>query len=328
MAPHKTITINGRTYDAVTGLIVDTPAPSRPRPPHTPKASATAVHGAPQRSATLNRRFTKKPAPAPKVRIERPHTGRHMDIAKSNTVTRFAPHPVTSARVTSASTKPATVAPTTADKPARMHPTVARALARRSAQKQTVAKKPVTAKETKEAAITQALATSPKKTVKKMVDTRPWYQRARVLIGIAVIIMIIIGGLYAAYRFVPSISVGFAAMRAGISASYPEYTPDGYSLHQPVSYSDGEVVLEFISNSTNTEQYTIMQKESSWDSTAVLDNVVRPKAGDNYTTTKERGLTIYMYNNDAYWVNGGILYSIQGNAPLSGDQIRRIATSL
>lgn len=327
MAPHKTITINGRTYDAVTGMVVDAPAPSRPRPPHAAKAGAGAMHSAPQRSATLNRRFTKKPTTTPKVQIERPRTGRHMDIAKSGSVARFAPHPVSApAQNKPVASSSAPVKAASVDKPAIVHPTVARALARRSAQKPVTTKQPATAKQTKEAAITKAL-TIPK-APQKRIDTRPWYQRARVLIGIAAIIVIIAGGLYAAYRFVPSISVSIAAMQAGVGASYPEYTPDGYTLHHPVSYSDGEVKLEFVSNSNNAEQYSITQKQSSWDSTAVLDNVVRPKAGDNYTTTKERGLTIFMYNNDAYWVNGGILYSIQGNAPLSGDQIRRIATSL
>jgi hypothetical protein len=60
----------------------------------------------------------------------------------------------------------------------------------------------------------------------------------------------------------------------------------------------------------------------------VLDNYVKEKAGDNYITYNERGLTIYTYNSNAAWVNNGVLYTIDGDAPLSSDQIRRIATSL
>ena len=89
--------------------------------------------------------------------------------------------------------------------------------------------------------------------------------------------------------------MSFASAQAGISASYPEFTPDGFSLHQPVTYSDGKVDLKFKSNS-NDDYYTIAQTRSSWDSSAVLDNVVEPAAGANYITTKERGLTIYTYN--------------------------------
>lgn len=51
-------------------------------------------------------------------------------------------------------------------------------------------------------------------------------------------------------------------------------------------------------------------------------------ASGEVTTTSERGLTIFTYKNNAIWVNGGILYSISGDASLSGDQIRQIATSL
>ena len=98
-------------------------------------------------------------------------------------------------------------------------------------------------------------------------------------------------------------------------------------MSQPVTFSDGEVTLRFTSNSGPGE-YTIVQSRSSWDSSAVLDNVVKKSAGDNYVTTQERGLTIYSYENNATWVNGGILYTIESDAPLSGEQIRHIATSL
>lgn len=60
----------------------------------------------------------------------------------------------------------------------------------------------------------------------------------------------------------------------------------------------------------------------------MLDNVVRPASGDNYIITQERGLTMYAFDGNAAWVNGGILYTIESDAALSGDQIRRIATSL
>ena len=42
---------------------------------------------------------------------------------------------------------------------------------------------------------------------------------------------------------------------------------------------------------------------------AVFENYVKPNAGRNYSTATINGLTIYTYNNDAAWVNGGILYS-------------------
>lgn len=360
MAPHKTITVNGRVYDAVTGLPVDAPAASNakpkpsspakaPRPtasaradvvkmtpkapaakpvaakstPLTPRSTtvANSVHSTVQRSQTLNRRATKKPTPTNRPVTRRPTVGRQMDIAKNTNVARFAKNPVTAPAA-----KPvvAAKAASTPDKPAQSHPIVQRALTRTKKKAPAPAVKPATAKEVKNAAIDRALAAPKQKPVKATDETK---KKLRTLIIVGAIIVVTLGALFAAYRLFPSISVGIASAQAGISATYPEFTPDGYSLSQPVTYGDGEVVLKFHSNS-NDNYYTVTQTRSSWDSSAVLDKVVTPEAGADYVTTKERGLTIYTYNSVAAWVNGGILYKIDSKAPLSGDQIRRIATSL
>lgn len=359
MAPHKTITINGRLYDAVTGLPIDdapakTPAPSpakkkvptaaaakpvaKPAVKPAPKpvtatsrglSNSEITHSTVQRSQTLNRRATKKPAVPNKPIVKRNAPGRHMDIARNANVSKFAKHPETKpvAAPASAAPKPATrPAAAKADKPAQVHPVAQRALHRSAAKKKVVtpATKPATAKQVKDAEISKALAAPTPKPKKDEGRNKKALRRA---IIIASIVLIVALGLYIAYRFVPAISVGIAASQAGISATYPEYTPDGYSLSHPVTYSDGEVGLKFASNS-NDNYYTVTQTRSSWDSSAVLDNVVTPVAGADYTTTKERGLTIYTYGTNAAWVNGGILYKIESKAPLSGDQIRRIATSL
>lgn len=125
----------------------------------------------------------------------------------------------------------------------------------------------------------------------------------------------------------PNLSVRVAAIQAGIDASYPDYRPDGYSLNGPVTYADGRVTMNFTANG-GPQEFKISQSESTWDSEAVLDNYIAPRAGADYIPYTERGLTIYTYDNNAAWVNGGILYTIEGNAPLSSEQIRRIATSL
>lgn len=372
MAPHKTITVNGRLYDAVTGLPVDastasdttskvsspSPAPKSsekaapvapkvarpsgtPRPdfvkmpskakapapkkqePIAPRSNmaAESVHSSLQRSQTLNRRAAKKPVPTNRPITRRPAVGGQMDVAKSADVSRFAKNPV----VAAPAPKPAAPA-AKPDKPAQAHPIVQRALARNKAAKAPTpaAAKPATAKEVKEAAISKALAAPKQKTNTRSAESS---KRLRRIIVVLVIILVFVLAIVAAYRMFPSISVGFASAQAGVGATYPQYTPDGYSLSQPVTYTDGEVTLKFQSNS-NDNYYTISQTRSSWDSSAALDNVVTPAAGADYVTTKERGLTIYTFKSDAVWVNGGILYKIDSKAPLSGDQIRKIATSL
>lgn len=341
MSKNKTITVNGRAYDAVTGLPISErvydqvnrvpgtrPTPETKKPEVKKKLSpavkrdaataATEVHAQTQRSTTLLRRATKKPvAPA-----KRPTTGRHMDMARSTKVSKFAPHPV----MTATSMKPTTpkVAPK-ADKPAQIHPMAAKALARVSASK-TVASKPATSKEVKDAAITKALATPKAKVVKEKKTVNKLRRRLLIIGGIILALAVT---TYAVYRFVPAVSVSIASAQAGVDATYPEFVPDGYSLDHPVTYGDGEVALKFKQNGNKENNYTITQSRSSWDSSAVLDNIVRPEAGENYITTKERGLTVYSYGNNAAWVNGGVLYAISSSsAPLSGEQIRHIATSL
>ena len=342
MPTNKTITINGRAYDAVTGLPISErvydqvsrvsnkdskAAPAVKKPEEVKKqvvkrdaaTAATEVHSQTQRSKTLLRRATKKPA-AP---AKRPTTGRHMDMARSTKVSKFAPHPVTAAPALK--TAPAPVAAAKPDKPAQVHPVAAKALARSAAVKP-VATKPASSKQVKDAAIATALATPKAKAVKEKKQLKKSHRRLLITLAILVAFAAVI---YGVYRFVPAVSVSIASAQAGVEASYPEFVPDGYSLDHPVTFSDGEVALKFKQNGNKENNYTITQTRSSWDSSAVLDNVVRPDAGENYITTKERGLTVYSYGNNAAWVNGGVMYVISSSsAPLSGEQIRHIATSL
>ncbi|MDB5160117.1 MAG: hypothetical protein JWO99_380 [Candidatus Saccharibacteria bacterium] len=318
MQSNKTVTINGRLYDAKTGLPVKAlKADEKPVSPAVVKKRAaevasSSVHAQPQRSMTLHRRAAKK-ALAPGL-AKRPQPGRHMDISRSSKIARFAPHPV------------AALKPKTAEIPdiaTKAHPVAARALARSTKPVVSIFSSSKTAKQIKDEAITKALSTPTEKPAKKK---RGFHISRRFTIITAIFAVLIIGA-YLTWVNIPSISVSFAASQAGINATYPQYKPDGYSLSQPVTFSDGTVTLKFHSNSDNSE-YSIIQARSSWDSTAVLTNIVKKAAGDNYITTQESGLTIYSYSNSATWVNGGILYTINSNAPLSGEQIRHIATSL
>ncbi len=315
MQANKTVKINGHLYDAVTGLPVEskksTAAEAKAARTST---TAAAVHAAPQRSKTLVRRATKKPGLA-----KRPKPGRHMDIARSNKVSRFATHPTTTPAAA-----PKASAAATPDAPAINHPVAKRATAKAEAKKQ----KAVTAspKQVKDAAIAAALTNdkttqTPKKPRKKL------FRRSRKFTVISALIIVLLGAALLTYVNLPSITVAIASSQSGIDARYPKYIPDGYGLSQPVTFSDGKVGLNFTSRSGNGE-YTITQARSTWDSSAVLEHVVRKDSGDNYVTTQERGLTYYTFGGNAAWVNGGILYTIDSDAPLSNDQIRRIASSL
>lgn len=134
-------------------------------------------------------------------------------------------------------------------------------------------------------------------------------------------------GAYFTYLTMPQLSIRVAASQAGIEATYPGYRPNGYTLSGPIAYSDDQVRMKFVANA-GPHSFTINQTKSSLDSLAVLENYVQPKAGNNYITNREDGLTIYTYDTSATWVDRGIMYTISGDAPLSNEQIRHIAVSM
>lgn len=315
MTRNDSITINGQQYDPVTGLqLKDGQSPSHHATDtserhHTP---ATHLHATPQRSVTLHRKSLKKPTH--RIVGHAPHSRTIADVHPG--VRRFAPHPVDAI-----APKPAPVvesAPVV-----RPHPMVARAHERSAAKERSLSAHLPTASERKDAAVANAVANTHKQQPLRS-RMRP-RQRVTAILS-ATFALVLLGG-YFTYLNMPALSVRVAAAQAGIDAGYPNYRPDGYSLTGPVTYSDSRVSMLFKSNS-GTQNFTINQSKSSWNNEAVLDNYVTPRAGSNYIPYSERGLTIYTFDDNAAWVNGGILYTIDGNAPLSSEQIRRIATSL
>lgn len=309
----QTVTINGRVYDVRTGRPVrDIATPPKTKPRQT--QDSQAIHRATQKSQTLNRRIVKK-ATAPSQKIaEQPR----LQIQKSPNITKFAPHPV--------GVKP--IARKMDSKPT-VHPVAAKAHQQQAAIKQqqhvASAGTPKPSHVIKQEAVEKAIAEAPdRRTAEKQ---QPKKKRSRFFsLASAGLALLLLGG-YFTYLNMPSLSVRVAAASAGVDASYPTYHPDGYSLNGPVGFSDGEVSIKFAANA-GSHNFTITQSKSSWDSSAVFENYVKEKAGENYITYSERGLTIYTFGGNAAWVSDGILYTIQGDAPLSGDQIRRIATSL
>ena len=148
-----------------------------------------------------------------------------------------------------------------------------------------------------------------KKTTRKLVAS-----------GVAVLLLTFVG-----YQELPNMRLQIASAKAGFSASLPDYQPAGYSLGQ-LQYSPGVVASKFESNSDD-RTYTLTQKASSWDSRALRDNYIRPMT-DDYQTVESGGQTIYVYNNNATWVSGGIWYVVQTDGSLSNRQLVELATSI
>ncbi len=289
--------------------------------------TANQVHTTVQHSTTLNRKYLTQPTAAkPSAAQANRSTPKTVPIATrrapnpAHKITKFAPRTVDA---------PAPRPHLVADVAPMPHPLTQKVAERQTAAQHATQPMPQkSAKALKQEAIADAtrrtLMTSQKKEVKQ--PTRGQRVGRSLSIASAAFGFLLLGG-YLTYLSMPNISTRVAAAQAGINANYPSYKPSGYSLAGPVAYQQGAVSMKFAANGTPVA-YTLTQTRSGWDSSAVLDGYVTPKAGKHYATTTANGLTIYTFDHDAAWVNGGILYTISGNAPLSNEQIQRIATSV
>lgn len=315
MTDKKTVVINGVHYDSITGM----PSNMASQPSDVQKPTSTriginpshAVHHNTQRSRTLNRNIvtSKKPSIANPVVVKKP-------VQRSEHITKFGKKPQQTATPHKFLSEPADIQAT-------LHSAVAKTHA-----KQQIANSPKprhkTAQEIKHQAISQAMQNAKPAPKHKVKEQRSKLSRFASISSASLAVVVLAG--YFTYLNMPTLSVRVAASQAGIDASYPNYHPAGYKLNGPVAYDNGEVRMQFKANS-GPQEFTLNQQKSSWDSSALLASYVAPVTED-YETFQDGGLTIYSYNNQATWVNGGILYTVDSSSELSNDQIRRMATSM
>ncbi len=312
----KTILVNGMLYDAISGMPIKKQSNSRASMAPGKRQAKTShqIHRQIEPSRVASRHVPVAPhAPTIQKRSDTlrvPQPG-----LKSSVVTRFgsqAPVAQKQPRVMS-DIRPATVHPIAQKVEARMRP----------AHAQNAPIKP--SQLIKQEAIDEALAsaTSHRSTGKQIKHPR---KTPRMLSFASMALSLLLLAGYLTYINLPNLSVRVAASQAGIDAGYPGYRPDGYRL-AGVNYDKGSVSLKFAANA-GPQNFTITQQQTSWDSTAVKENYVKTKWGDDVVPYSERGLTIYAHEGNAAWVNGGILYTITGDATLSTTQVRSIATSL
>lgn len=343
MSSKNTIVINGKVYDAITGLPVAAPRKAAPvktakkvavssskpqakvatakKPVVTPHAINYA-HRSVQKSTTLRRDIVKKPVSTTHpIRMTSVRKVGH--VAKSPMINKFAPHPKPIPETKDLHTTP--IRPKL--QKAQVDPVVARIHER--VQKHPV--QPSAHTQRQKALMNERLAKVSQPTNSTRKVTKPkrslFARKPRVANVLTVSLAVMVLGGYLTYLSLPGLSVRVAASQAGIAASFPDYHPDGYRFNGPVSFAPGQVAIKFQSNGSDNA-YTITQQKSTWDSQAVYDNVVAKIAGDDYITNSQNGLTIYTFNDKAAWVNKGTLYTINGSASLSNEQMLRIAASL
>lgn len=238
-----------------------------------------------------------------------------------------------SAKVMAASRKKANLAAAHTATTAPARPTMRRA--NHPAMSRRMPARPASPEELKNRAIEQALhsvatmdeAPKSKSRAERLAPKRKLRAR-HFMVAFACAAACVAGIIYVVGANIPDISVRVAAMQTGIQATYPSYVPRDYSL-KDVSSENGKISMRF--DGPEKSSFTLVEEKSSWDSAALLRNYVEPTWGEDYATTHEQGITIYISNttSDAAWVNGGVLYKITSTGTvLTKKQVRNIVTSL
>jgi len=245
--------------------------------------------------------------------------------------------PVTSAPFTKPVAPAAPVIPTVQPTPARLvrattkpHSTVAplQSLAERRREADTIshfsAKKLTNKSRQNSKALMSAMKEETKPKSAPVMIKKPKVSKKHLIFAVASSICCM-GVLYATLKFsMPDISAKVAAAQNG--ASYPSFVPRDF-IASSASFQKNTFSLEFVG--PDKTRFTLDQEKLPWDSNALLNNYVKPTWGEQYDTIREQGLTIYMYQSNAAWVNGGTVYKLNTTSgSLSKKQLKNIITSL
>lgn len=144
-------------------------------------------------------------------------------------------------------------------------------------------------------------------------------------IGAALVAIGIMGGVVWLQNS-PKLAFRNAATQAGIAASLPTYIPSSYHQSGSVAVSPGELTLNFSSPSAG-QPLSITQRRSDWDSNALRENYVAAQT-TSFLAVQGQGLTIYLYSNQANWINHGVWYQLTGTSKLGRADILKIAYGL
>jgi len=144
-------------------------------------------------------------------------------------------------------------------------------------------------------------------------------------IGAALVAIGIMGGIVWLQNS-PKLAFRNAAAKAGIAASLPTYIPSSYHQVGEASTSPGTLTLDFSSPGA-AQPLKITQRASDWDANALRENYVSTQS-TNFLAVQGQGLTIYLYGNQANWINHGVWYQLSGTSKLGREDVLKIAYGL
>lgn len=149
-------------------------------------------------------------------------------------------------------------------------------------------------------------------------------QRRTSVAATALAILLLVG--FMGFENRTNLSLKLAASKAGFNANLPGYRPSGFSVGA-LNYSPGNVAIHYHSNSDD-RSFAVLEQPSAWNSSTLRDSLVA-NADSQYQTVAVSGRTVYLYgDNNAAWVNGGVLYQVKTDGALSSNQVTELAKSL
>lgn len=140
------------------------------------------------------------------------------------------------------------------------------------------------------------------------------------------IALVVIAG-FAAYQNTPGLQFKVASIQAGVSTGMPNFKAAGFA-YNGVKASGGKLTVGFAGKNG---QYQLTQQTTNLSGTDVIQNVGATDAGGhpNYTTVQAGNTTIYRFaTTDAMWVSNGMWYTVNGNAPLSDQQVQSLVKNV
>ena len=206
-------------------------------------------------------------------------------------------------------------------------------VAKSVAAKKTAATKPVLKPAIKSASASKASSDAARLAMRQVANmdstNKPMKKRrgARFFVAIGCSLAAVAGLVAFVVSNIPNISVKVAAMQTGIDAEYPDYVPRGYTMETVAADKDNKITMRF--TGPGDAYFVLTEENSTWDSAAVLNNFVKLNYSANYATMHEQGITYYSDAGSAVWVNGGILYKLSSfSKNLTREQIRNLVVSL
>jgi hypothetical protein len=153
-------------------------------------------------------------------------------------------------------------------------------------------------------------------------------KRRMVSYGAGAVAVLAIAGFFGVQN-ADTIQFKMATNRAGFSATMPSYQPHGFAMDSVRTYN-GYVGLKYVADSIEGKRsYAITEKPSSWNSSTLLTSIMADGQNISYRVVEKAGRTVYVYgNNQAAWVNNGILYQLVSTGTLGNHEIGQIAASM